>query len=91
MAPGNIADRHAWLHRLSHDRNLLLRRKAAPASAAGNHFDLENVSDIGASLGLSLGVCSRSVGESAKLIPAFREGLWARYVTAPPRPRCGMG
>ena len=30
---------------------------------------------------------SRSVGESAKLIPHSGEGLWARYFTAAPRPR----
>ena len=55
MATGNIADRHARLHRLGDNGELLIHREPPPAGDAGDHFNLENVSDIGVCPGLSLG------------------------------------
>ena len=54
MAAGNIADRHAWLHRLGNDASFSSwkrRRRATPVITS----TFENVSDIGVCLGLSLG------------------------------------
>jgi len=40
MTAGNVADRHAGLHRLGDHRQLQIRRKPTPPSDAGDHFDL---------------------------------------------------
>ena len=40
MATGNIADRHARLHRLGDNGELLIHRKPSPAGDAGDHFNL---------------------------------------------------
>src|SRR3974390_2998399 len=40
MPASNIADRHAWLHRLGDDRQLLLCRKTASARDPADHLDL---------------------------------------------------
>ena len=55
MATGSIADRHARLHRLGDNGELLIigtrRLRATPVITS----TFENVSDIGVCLGLSLG------------------------------------
>src|SRR6476469_370862 len=40
MATGNIADRHARLHRLGDNGELLIHREPPPAGDAGDHFNL---------------------------------------------------
>src|SRR5580704_11659811 len=40
MAAGNIADRHAGLHRLGNHGQLQIGGETPPASDAGDHFDL---------------------------------------------------
>ena len=40
VTAGNIADRHAGLHRLGNNRQFLLGRKPPSARNAGDHFDL---------------------------------------------------
>lgn len=42
MTASNIADRHAWLHRLSDDRQLLFGAEASPPGNARDHLDTGN-------------------------------------------------